>query len=78
MKKAKRPSKLDELAIATKQDWSHQNSVVISSKRALLEFEVAQIDAKLIALSGAITAARARRAKLNAMILGLGLVLDKR
>lgn len=73
-----RPSKLDELIRATQQNYSSQSSATIVTKRNLLQYEHDQIEAKVVLMRAMIAKSLNRSAQLNAMILGLGLVLEKR
>ena len=75
---SKRPTKLDEITVAMRQQYAHQHSATVVSKRNLLQYEVDQLDAKVIQLRAAIAATQKRANKLNAEILGLGLVLERR
>lgn len=80
MKKARsiRPSKLDNLSVSVAQDWAHQNSIVINSRRRVLQFEAEEMDKSIVALTAALANAKERRAKLEAMLNGLAAVLAKR
>ena len=69
---------MDELTLATRQDHSHLHSAAIRSKRALYQFESQQVNARIVALMAAVCDSKQRRNELNAMILGLGLVLERR
>jgi hypothetical protein len=80
MKKTRtaRPSKLDNLAASVAQDWAHQNSAVVNSRRRVLQFEASEVDASIVALVAALTNARERRAKIEATLTGLAAVIAKR
>lgn len=78
MKKAIRPSKLDELTRATQQAYAHTASLRVIAKRELLLFEGRQLDEEIVNLTAALTQAKEQRAKVNAMIVGLNLTLAQR
>lgn len=74
----KKPSKLDALAEATRQDYSHASSAVVGSRRTVLTCEAEEIDKAIIGLQAALARARERRARVQAIIVGLGIVLERR
>lgn len=76
--KTKKPTKLEEITIAARQNSSHLHSASVVAKRELCQFEIDQLDGRLFALNSAISVAKERRAKLQAMVVGLGLILEKR
>jgi len=76
--RAKRPSRLDELTIAARQDHSHLHSESIRSKRELIQFEISQLQQRLVALNAAVKNATTRMAELNAVVVGLDLTLENR
>jgi len=80
MKKVRvvRPTKLDRLAEATSRDWAHANSAVITSRVRVLQFEAEETDKSIVALGATLVNLRERRAKIEAVLTGLGQVLAKR
>lgn len=74
----RRPTKLEQLSDAIAQDFAHANSVVVGSKRRILQFEAQETDRSIIALQSALVDMKERRAKLEAMIAGLSSVIAKR
>lgn len=74
----KKPTKLEELTIATKQDHSHLHSESIRAKRDLLQFEADQVAERIVSFQSALAKARERGRTLQAQIVGLGLVLERR
>jgi hypothetical protein len=80
MKKQKehKPSKLDAITAASAQDYAHCHTLRIVSRRNVLQFEVTELDAEIVALQAAAEKARQRRKLLLAQIDGLGQVIAKR
>lgn len=74
----KKPTKLEELTIATRQDYSHLHSASIRAKRELYQFEEEQVENRITALKASLQDANQRKKQLNAMIIGLGLILERR
>lgn len=77
MKKHK-PSKLDHLATSVAQDWAHANSYTINSRRRVLQFEADETDKSIVALGAALANMKDRRAKIEATLRGLAVVIEKR
>ena len=76
--KTKKPSKLDELARETQQEYSHSDSGTIFNRRSILAYEVEIIEGEIVGLQTRLLISRERKARLTAQILGLGLVIEKR
>ncbi len=80
MKKAKqnRPSKLDELTTATFQDHTHLSTYEIAQRRAALEAQACAHEMEIVRLTANVAEVRAALKRTNAMILGLGLAVERR
>lgn len=76
--RVKRPSRFDELTLSTKQGASHLHSETIRSERDLLEYESNQLSERMLALQAAMKKAQERAKIVQAKIVGLNLVLEKR
>ena len=74
----KKPTKFDELTISTKQGASHLHSETIRAERNLLEYEFNQLSERMLALQAAMKKAQERGKIVQAKIVGLNLVLEKR
>lgn len=74
----RRPTKLEELAKAVEQDYAHQNTIVINGRRRVLQCEAEEADKSIVAMTAAMANLKERRAKLQAMIAGLGAIVAKR
>jgi hypothetical protein len=74
----RKPTKFEGLSHAAEQQCAHHSSARIISRRAVMLFEIGALDEEIIALTGAASKARDRRAILQAMVNGMGQVLDKR
>ncbi|MES2360066.1 MAG: hypothetical protein V4529_17125 [Gemmatimonadota bacterium] len=66
------------LADSVAQDWAHQHTVTINSKRRVLEFEASEVEGAIAALSTDLANQRRKKATLEAMIRGLTSVVAKR
>ena len=73
-----KPTKLEALTESVAQDYAHQNSQIIHSRKRVLEFEAEEADKSIIATAGALAAVRERRAKIQALLVGLENVIRKR
>ena len=78
MSKKKRPSKLDQLTMATIQDYAHASTADIMRIRIVLGCEATVVEDEVVALTARITEARQRRARVEAKLLGLGAVIERR
>lgn len=76
--KAPRLSKFDRLTASVAQDYAHQHTVTINSRRRVLEFEVAEVERSIVALTATLADQRERRARIEAMLRGLATVVEKR
>lgn len=73
-----KPNALEELARSMEQEYGNQHSNRVQARRAILQYTLKQVDDEIVDLQAAMKSTREQRAKLQAMILGLGRVLDKR
>ena len=73
-----RRTTLTALTEEVARDWAHQNSAVIHSKVRVLRCEADETDKSIVALQGALQAAKDRRKKVEATLAGLAVVLEKR
>ena len=78
MKRNKRPTKLDVLAESVAQDYAHQHTTTINSRRRVLEFEGSEVDGAITALTAALANKRNRRREIDAALRGLAIVVGKR
>lgn len=69
---------LDRIAASVAQDYAHQNTAVIASRRRVLQFEIEEAEKSIVALQASLANVKERRAKLAAMIVGLSDVIGKR
>lgn len=76
--RAKKPGKMDRLAAMAAQDFAHQHTVTINSRRRVLQFEATEVDRAIVAMSAALANQRARRARIEAVLVGLTSVVEKR
>ena len=76
--KVKKLTKLEALTISVAQDYAHQHTATIQSKRRMLQCEAQEIDASIVALQATLMRQRERRAKVAATIDGLTSVIGKR
>lgn len=74
----KKPSRLDEILRVTTRDHLHESSNQISSRLIVLSCEVGELERKTLELTAALAATREQRVTLNAIIAGLGGILDAR
>lgn len=74
----KRPSTTDQLTASIAQDFAHQNSYTINSRKRVLEFEAEEIEKAIVAMTGSLASIRARQAKVRAMLRGLEAIIAKR
>ena len=70
-----KPSKLEQVADASKRHYSHQNSAVVHAKQELLMFEQQQIETSITHLTAALELKKARRDIIGAQLTGLAEVL---
>ena len=78
MKAVKKKSSLDVLAESVAQNYAHQHSVTINSRRRVLEFEMNETERAIVALSSALSNQRRRRNVVSASLKGLASVIEKR
>ncbi len=76
--KVKPPSKLETIATAMEKDHAHQHSLRLISRRAVLQFALQHLDEELLQLNAAIAKTKDKKAEMEAKILGLSRILDKR
>lgn len=77
-KQQNRPSKPDELTAATFQDHRHQSTYEVTQRRRALEEQMQAAEMELVRLTAAAADVRTAIKRLNAQILGLGLVMERR
>lgn len=71
-------SKLDSLTESAAQDYAHQNTATINSRRRVLECEADEVERAITALTAAISHQRRRKNVIAATIKGLASVVAKR
>jgi hypothetical protein len=71
-------SKYDSLAESVAQNYAHQHTVTINSRRRVLEFEGEETDRAIIALSSSLAHKRNQRKRIDAALRGLASVVEKR
>jgi hypothetical protein len=76
--RVKRPTRFDALAASVAQDYAHQHTTTINSRRRVLEFEGTEVDGAIVALSAALADKKNRRQVIDATLRGLALVVGKR
>lgn len=76
--KIKKPTRLEELTLETKQNFSHLHSASIRAERDLLQYEASQVNERIASLQTALINTRERGKEIQAKIVGLSLVLEKR
>lgn len=76
--KKQRPSRWDRLTAAVMQTHAHESTADIARRRDVLSFELIAIDEEIVALSARTADAKARRARVEATLLGLGIVVGRR
>ena len=74
----RKPSKLDAVSTSVAQDYAHRDTGDIIRQRRVIVTQVDMTDAEIAVLAGRLVDARAQRAKLGAMLVGLASVIDKR
>lgn len=74
----RRATRFDALAKSMAQSYAHQHTVTVNSKRRILEFEGAETDRAIVALTSALANRRTRRREIDAALLGLTSVVAKR
>lgn len=72
------PPKRDALVVATVQEWTHQDTPSVDSRRRVLQVEANEVEGAIVRLSAALQGARERLARLEAAIEGLSTVIGKR
>ena len=77
-KQVKKPSKLDNLAASVALEHAHLSTGDIIRRHTVLACEQNVLDGEINALTASIADARLRRAKVEAMIRGLVVVVEKR
>lgn len=77
-RKRTRTSRLDRLTAATMQDAAHQSSEDIRRRRDVLTFELVTVEQEITMLRAKVADAHARKARLDARLLGLGMTIAKR
>jgi len=77
-KRAPRPSKLDQLTLSVAQDYAHEASDDITRRRVVLACEANTVDHEVFTLVSRLADARDRRAKIEATLKGLAVVVGKR
>jgi hypothetical protein len=73
-----RSTQLTAIASAAAKDFAHEHSATVQSRIRLLQFEGEETDKAITQIAAALTAAKDRRAKIDAMLNGLAEVLEKR
>ena len=76
--KPKRLSKLDHLTASIARDFAHHHTVTINSRVRVLQFEAVEVDRAIVALSSALANQKERRARIEATLAGLNVVVAKR
>ncbi len=71
-------TKFDAIAESYAQDFAHQHTVTINSRRRVLEFEGNETDRAIVALTSALENQRHRRKMIDAQLRGLAIVVGKR
>ena len=77
-KKQTRLSVLEQLTASVAQDYAHQHTVTINSRRRVLEFEGSETDRAIVALSASLANQKRRRREIVAALTGLAVVVGKR
>lgn len=70
--------KLDALAASIAQDYTHQHTATIQSRRRVLECIGEETDRTIVALSAQIAHQRRRRKMVDAKLAGLASITAKR
>lgn len=78
MKKKSKVMKMHHMTISAMQQYVHANSIVVSKRRALLQFDHAQTEASIISLTAALAEQKQHKRNLEAQIEGLSAVLGAR
>lgn len=74
----KKPLTKQALADSVAQDWAHQHTVTINSRRRVLEFEANEVDRAIVALGAALSDQKRRKTTIEATLRGLTAVVAKR
>ena len=76
--KVERITREQRVAVSTAEDMRNASTSELARMRSILDYEVGAIDAQIAELTGALAAARARRAYVNAKSIGVGMVIARR
>ena len=76
--RVRKPTRLEALTTSVSQDFAHQHTVTINSRRRVLQFEATEVDRAIVALSADLANQRDRRSRIEATLQGLAAVVAKR
>lgn len=67
-----------ELSESVAQDYAHQHTLTINSRRRVLEFEQNEVDRAIVMLQASLSNQRRRKSTIEATLRGLATVVGKR
>ena len=76
--RTKKPSKLEMLTLDTMQTFAHRSSVDINHVQTVVRCQLDVVEVQIVELQASLSKARAERAGISAILLGLGEVVGRR
>jgi hypothetical protein len=74
----KKPTKREKLTVAARQDFAHYDTASVARQRMLLNFEKELKETEIAGLKMELSSAQSHVKNLDAKILGLTLVMERR
>lgn len=77
-KKIVRPTLIEQIEGSAMQNYAHQHTATIASRRRVLEFQAGEVERAIIALNASLSNRKRALNQLTAQIRGLTAVIGKR